>query len=171
MKNRVFRLLAGLVALAGGVLGLVNPAAAQIASTTIAGWALLAVGLLQGRAAWKTGALRERAGAMLLAAAALFLGLSLLVGPFGDGTVLKWLLGGLLLVSGAAKLWIGRRCRVDPILWVVIAAGAVSVVLGGLVLAGSALQLGVILSLELLGSGAALVALASRPETGTQRPG
>ncbi|HKL46494.1 MAG TPA: DUF308 domain-containing protein [Roseovarius sp.] len=169
MKNWLWWLLAGLIALAGGILGLVNPNAAQITSTTIAGWALVLMGLLQGRAAWKSSAFRERAGAGLFAAAGLFLGLSLLLGPFGDGTLLRWLLGGLLIVGGLAKLWIGRRYRTDPLFWAVVAAGALSVLLGGLVLLGVALQLGVILSLELLGSGAALVVMALRLEKPTFR--
>ena len=160
MKNWLWWLMAGLVALAGGLLGLVNPEAAQLTSTTIAGIALVLMGLLQGRAAWKSSALRERAGAALFAAAGLFLGLSLLIGPFGDGTVLIWLLGGLLIIGGLAKLWIGRRCRTHPPFWVVVAAGAVSLVLGLLVLLGLGPRLGVIVSLELLGSGAALVVMA-----------
>jgi uncharacterized membrane protein HdeD (DUF308 family) len=164
MKNWLWWLLAGLVALAGGVLGLVNPNAAQIASTTIAGWALVLMALLQARAAWKSSALRERAGAGLFASAGLFLGLSLLLGPFGDGTLLRWLLGGLLIVGGLAKLWIGRRYRTDPLFWAVVAAGALSILLGALILFGANLQLGVILSLELLGSGVALIAMALRLE-------
>ena len=43
-------------------------------------------------------------------------------------------------------------------------AGALSVVLGALVLLGVTLPLGVILSLELLGSGAALIVMALRLE-------
>ena len=164
MNNWLWWLLAGLIALAGGVLGLVNPNAAQITSTTIAGWALVLVGLVQGRATWKSVAFRDRAGAGLLAAAGLFLGLTLLLGPFGDGTLLRWLLGGLLVVAGLAKLWIGRRCKSDPLFWAVIGAGALSVVLGMLVLAGAGLTLGAILSLELLGSGVALVVMAVRLE-------
>lgn len=164
MKNWLWWLLAGGVALAGGVLGLINPNAAQITSTTIAGIALVLMGLLQGRAAWKSSAMRERAGAGLFAAAGLFLGLSLLMGPFGDGTLLRWLLGGLLIVGGLAKLWTGRRCQTDPLFWAVIGAGALSVVLGLLVLSGVGLQLGMILSLELLGSGVALVVMALRLE-------
>lgn len=169
MKNWLWWLLAGIVALVGGVLGLINPNAAQITSTTIAGWALLAMGLLQGRAAWKSTALRERAGAALFAAAGLFLGLSLLLGPFGDGTFLRWLLGGLLVLGGLAKLWIGRRSATDPLFWAVIGAGALSALLGALVLFGAALQLGVILSLELSGSGAALVVMALRLEKSGKR--
>lgn len=164
MKNWLWWLLAGIVAFAGGVLGLINPNAAQITSTTITGWALVVMSLLQGRGAWRSTAFRERAGAGLFAVAGLFLGLSLLMGPFGDGTLLRWLLGGLLLIAGLAKLWIGRRCKTDPLFWAVVGAGGLSVVLGGLVLLGVGLQLGVILSLELLGSGAALVVMALRLE-------
>ena len=164
MKNWLWWLLAGIVAFAGGVLGLINPNAAQITSTTITGWALVVMSLLQGRAAWKSAALRERAGAGLFAVAGLFLGLSLLMGPFGDGTLLRWMLCGLLLVVGLAKLWIGRHFKTDPLFWVVAVAGGLSIVLGLIVLLGVGLQLGVMLSLQLLGSGAALVVMALRLE-------
>ena len=70
MTGRNIRLTAGAVALVGGLWGLFNPTAAQFASTTIAGWALLIVGLLQGRAAWQATEARERAGAQALSCAA-----------------------------------------------------------------------------------------------------
>lgn len=164
MKNATWWLLAGIVAILGGGLGLLKPNAAQIASTTIAGWALLLMALLQGRAAYRSAALRERAGAGIFALAGLFLGLSLLIGPLGDGTLLRWLLGGLLLAGGAAKLWIGRRCTRDSLFWGVIGAGSLSLMLGAMVLMGTPLQLGTLLSLELLGSGVALIVMSLRLE-------
>src|SRR6056297_1271584 len=160
MSHRMFRLAAGAVALIGGLAGLFNPAAAQVASTTIAGWALLIMGLLQGRAAWQAQGMRERAGAAVFAAAAVFLGLSLTIGPIGDGTVLRWVLGGLLLVSGAAKIWMGRGLQPQPFFLAVAGAGGVSIVLGSLVLAGLGLGLGVVMSLELVASGGALLLMA-----------
>ncbi|MCV2866841.1 HdeD family acid-resistance protein [Albidovulum sediminicola] len=162
MTGRNVRLAAGAVALVGGLWGLFNPTAAQFASTTIAGWALLIVGLLQGRAAWQASEARERAGAILFSAVALFLGLSLVFGPFGDGSLLRNILGVLLLVSGAAKFWMGRALRGDPFFPVILAAAGVSVVLGGLVLAGTQVTLGFVLSLELLADGAALFVLGLR---------
>ena len=162
MTGRNVRLAAGAVALVGGFWGLFNPTAAQFASTTIAGWALLIVGLLQIRAAWHASEARERAGAILFSAAALFLGLSLVFGPFGDGSLLRNILGVLLLVSGAAKFWMGRALRGDPFFPVILAAAGVSVVLGGLVLAGTQVTLGLVLSIELLADGAALFVLGLR---------
>lgn len=164
MKGGMLRLVAGLVALAGGAWGLVNPAVAQVASSTIAGWALVIVGLLQGRAALRQAALRERAGAVMLAVSGLFLGLSLLLGPFGDGTLLRWILGLLLLVSAAGKLWIGRRARTDRMFVAVLGAGCVSALLGLIVLGGGTPALGTVLSVELLAAGVTLIVMALRPE-------
>lgn len=164
MKTWLVWLIAGVVALLGGILGLLNPVAAQVTSTTIAGWALVLMGLLQGRAALKSTALRERAGSFVFAAAGLFLGLSLIFGPIGEGRLLGLILAGLLIVSGAAKLWIGRRAKSDPFFWLVVGAGCVSAVLGILVGLGSAPQLGVLLSLELLADGVALIVMALRLE-------
>lgn len=162
MAGKSLRLAAGAVAVVGGLWGLFDPTAAQFASTTIAGWALLIMSALQGRAAWQAVAAREKAGAILFAAAGLFLGLSLLLGPFGDGSLLRIILGVLLLVSGAAKFWMGRELRNDKLYPVILVAAGVSVVLGGLVLAGTQVSLGFVLSLELLADGAALLVLGLR---------
>ena len=162
MTGRNFRLAAGAVALAGGLWGLLNPAFAQFASTTVAGWAFVIMGLLQGRAAWQATAMRERAGAMLFAAAGLFLGLSLVLGPFGEGNLLLTILGVLLLVSGAAKFWVARDLKEDRLFPALLLTAAVSVALGGLVLAGTGLALGLVLSLELIADGLALLVLGLR---------
>ena len=163
MKQGILRLVAGGIALLGGLAGLFNPATAQVASTTIAGWALLIVGVLQARSAMQSETVKEKAGASLFAAAGCFLGLSLVFGPFGDGSLLTLILGGLLIVSGAAKLWIARGMTRDAFFVGLAATGGVSLVLGVLVLAGVAMPLGVIVSIELLVDGVALIILALRP--------
>lgn len=150
---------AGALALAGGLFALINPASASVTTVTLVGWALLAVAGLQGWAAWAapgTGA-RLRAGAM--AAAASFLGLSLLLGPFGDGTLMRWLVGLLLIASGAAKANAGRALTGAQNQPLVFGTAAVSAVTGVVVLLGLNLDFGILLGIELLASGLALVLL------------
>ncbi|WP_306152077.1 DUF308 domain-containing protein [Roseovarius sp. MMSF_3281] len=160
MKTRVSQAGAGIVALVGGLLGLLNPITAQIASTTIAGFALVIMGLLQGRTALHPENMKERVGAAIFAVAGLFLGLSLLFGAFGNGSLLSFILGTLLLVSGAAKLWLSRILENGSFSYTLIALGFVSVVLGLLVFASVEMRLGFILSFELLVDGVALLILA-----------
>ncbi len=161
MTSWVAMMTAGVVALLGGLLALVNPAEATVATATLAGGALVLVALLQGWAAYralKLGA-RLRAGAIALAAG--FLGLSVIFGPFGDGTFLRWLVGLLLLASGGSKAWAAfgsMKGATNQAL--VYGTGAVSVLLGAVVLLGMNPDFGMLLGLELLASGLALVLLA-----------
>ena len=76
--SRPTMLMAGLAALAGGFLALINPVSASVATATLAGWALLIVAVVQGWGAWKAEQRRPRIRAGLIAAVSAFLGLSLL---------------------------------------------------------------------------------------------
>lgn len=160
MKSWLPMMAAGLAALVGGLVALINPASASVATTTLAGWALLIVAGFQGWAAWKSDATRARIGAGLIAAACLFLGLSLLMGPFGDGSLIQILIGVLLIASGGAKIWAGRAMKGAPNFPLVLGTGAVSALMGLVVLFGLNLNFGILLGIELLASGLALVLLA-----------
>lgn len=164
MKNWLLWLIVGIISLIGGILALLNPVSASVAATTLAGWALVIVGGLQGYSAWKSQGFSATAGAGVAAVAALLMGLLLLFGPFGDGSFLRNVLVLLLAVSGAAKLWSARQIRGDELFAVVLAAGAVSIVLALVVLSGFpgfiAGNLGIILGLELLANGVALIVLS-----------
>lgn len=160
MKSWLPMMAAGIVALMGGLIALINPTGASATTVTLVGWALIAVTALQGWATYrsKTTGARLRAGG--IAAAAGFLGLSMLFGPFGDGTLLRWIVGLLLLASGAAKANAGRGLAGNDTRPLVFGAGAVSALLGTVVLLGLNPNLGLLLAVELLASGLALVLLA-----------
>ena len=158
MKNWLLWMAVGLIAIFGGVWALLNPATAE----TVAGWALLAVGALQGWAAYKSSGFRATGSAAVGASVALLLGAMLLFGPFGDGALMVTLIGLLLLGAGVAKLWIALSIKGDRFLPVALAAGAVSVVLGILTLMSWITNMGLIFGLELLASGAVLFVLSLR---------
>ncbi|MCQ0091247.1 HdeD family acid-resistance protein [Roseovarius sp. M141] len=166
MKNRTLWLCIGVISLIGGILALLNPLSASIAAATLAGWALLIIGALQGWSAWSSQGFKARTGAGIAAAAALLMGVLLVFGPFGDGSFLRYALTALLFISGAAKLWAARHVRGDGLFPVVIGAGAISVLLGLVILTTIpgfiAGNLGIVLGLELLANGAALVVLSLR---------
>ncbi|PID36815.1 MAG: hypothetical protein CR993_03250 [Rhodobacterales bacterium] len=152
---------AGLVALLGGLLALVNPAEATVTTATLAGGSLVLVALLQGWATYRALTLgaRLRAGAIALAAG--FLGLSMLFGPFGDGTIMRWLVGLLLLASGASKAWAGFSAMKNAANQALVyGTGAISILMGAVILFGLNLNFGLLLGVELLASGLALVLLA-----------
>lgn len=169
MKNSMTRVFVGVMSVIAGVLAVFNPLSASIAATTLTGWALVIVGVLQGYSAWQSTGIRVRAGTGIGAAAALVMGLLLLFGSFAEGSLLRILLGLLLLVSGAAKLWFSRALRKDPLFLGVAGAGAVSLLLGIVVLTGFPAflsgNLGRVLGLELIANGVALIVLSMRQRT------
>lgn len=160
MKSWLPMMAAGLASLLGGLVALINPASASVATTTLVGWVLLIVAGFQGWAAWKSETTGARVRAGLIAAASLFLGLSMLWGPFGDGSLMQILIGLLLLASGGAKIWAGRAMQGEPNFPLVMGTGAVSALTGLVVLFGLNLNFGILLAIELLASGLALVLLA-----------
>lgn len=158
MKNWLFWMAAGLIAIIGGAWALLHPAAAE----TVAGWALLVVGALQGWTAYGASGFRATGSRAVGAVVALLLGAMLLFGPFEDGTVTVTVIGLLLLGAGGAKLWIAQSVKGDRFMPVILAAGAASVVLGALTLMGWITSMGLLLGLELLAIGAALLVLSLR---------
>lgn len=166
MKHWLLWFLAGAVSLVGGLLALLNPMSASIAATTLAGWALIIVGALQGYSAWKTQGLRGTAGAALVSGCALLMGVILFWGPIGDGGFIRIVLALLLIVSGGAVLWSARSLRGDTLFPAVLVAGAIPILLGLVVLTGFpafvAGNLGIIIGIELLALGAAFVVLSLR---------
>ena len=146
----------------GGLLALINLAAASVATTTLAGWnALLVVAGFQGWAAWKSESTTARIRAGLIAVAALFLGLSLLLGPFGDGSLMRMLVGLFADRLGRGEVLGRRAMRGAPNFPLVLGTAAVSgALIGVVVLFGLNMNLGVPLGIELLASGLALVLMA-----------
>ncbi len=160
MKSWIMMMAAGLAALLGGLAALINPTGASEVTTLVVGWVMVLVAVLQAIATYRAETMGARLRAGGIAAALAFLGASLLLGPFGEGTVLRWLVGGLLIISGGAKVNAGRLMHSTDNRPLVFGTGAVSVLLGLVVLLGLNLNFGLLLAVELLSSGLGLVLLA-----------
>lgn len=161
MQSWVSMMAAGAVALVGGLCAVLNPARAGVAATTIIGWALLMVAAFQAWTAYRSQTTGGRLRAGSIGVAALFLGLSALLGPFGSGALMRWIVGFLLLGSGGAKAFAAYSAMPGEDNQVLVyGAAAVSVLLGLVVLFGINLNFGVLLALELLVSGLGLILLA-----------
>ena len=163
MKHWMLWLLAGVIAVTCGLWALINPSTAGTTTEVIVGGGLLVVGGLQGYAAYTSEGFKARGAAILGAAVALFLGLSLLLGPFGDGSILRWIVGGSLVAAGVGKLMAAREIKEDSLSQYIMMAAAVSAVLGVIVLLGGlGITLGLIVALELLALGVTLIILSLR---------
>jgi membrane protein HdeD len=164
MKHWFLLLLGGIIAIAGGVLALFNPIAATITATTIVAWLFLFMGATQVIAAFGQMSLGTRIWTAALGALAIVIGGWILTNPIAGTLALTWTIGVLFLVEGIVKLVLAFVTRGSPYFWAMLLSGAVSVVLGGMILSRfpeSAIAVpGILLAVDLISTGAALVALA-----------
>jgi uncharacterized membrane protein HdeD (DUF308 family) len=164
MRHWFLLLVAGIVAVLGGVIALLNPVAATITATTIVAWLFLFMGSLQVIAAFGTMGMWTRIWTAALGALAIVIGGWILTNPIAGTLVLTWTIGVLFLVEGIVKLVLAFVARQSPYFWAMLLSGAVSVVLGGMILGRfpeTALTIpGILMAVDLISTGVALVALA-----------
>ncbi|MCE6951357.1 MULTISPECIES: HdeD family acid-resistance protein [Rhodobacterales] len=164
MSFWVLCLIAGLVSLTGGILALVNPFAASLTAEHLTGLLFLVAGALQLFSAFRGGPGAARFWTGVVGAFGLVIGISLLARPLEGLIALTLLAAIFFLVSGLAKVALSFVLRTTPIFWPMLLSGALSVLLGAMVLsdfpASAAILLGVLLAIELISSGAMLTALA-----------
>lgn len=156
-------LIAGAVLLVGGVAALLNPLAATFTAEQIAGWFFLLSGGLQVFAGIRQRGMPGWWAAVSLGVLGLVVGLSLLLQPLAGIISLTLLVAVFFLMSGGAKIALSFTLRKHPSFWLMLLSGAVSVLLGGMIIAGlpasATMVLGTLLAVDLLTSGVALVAL------------
>lgn len=166
MKHWFLLLIAGIVAVAGGVVALFNPAAATLTATTIVAWLFLAMGALQIVAAFGAMGLGSRLWIIALGVLAIFIGGWILSNPIAGTLALTWTIGLVFLLEGAVKLVLAFAARQSPYFGALLVSGAISVLLGGMILSRfpeTAMTIpGILLAVDLISTGVALVALALR---------
>lgn len=164
MKHWYLLLIAGLVALVGGILALINPIAATLAATTLAAWLFLLMGALQIAAAFGNMGTSARIWTAALGALAIFIGGWILSNPVAGTLALTWTIGLLFFVEGVVKLMLAFSARQTPYFWPLLLSAAISVLLGGMILArfpASALTIpGILLAIDLISTGVSMVVLA-----------
>ncbi len=164
MKPWVKWLILGLLSIAFGLFVLANPVAASIAVTTLAGIMFALSGGIQIVAGFGEEGTGAKLMGIILGALMLFLGVSLMFHPLQGMISLTLLVAILFLASGGARLITAFQMRETRVFWPMLLSGALSVLLGGYVLANFAslapTLLGVLLGIELLFNGVGLTALA-----------
>ena len=164
MTHWIFWLLIGIIAVVGGVVALFNPFAATFTAEQIAAWFFIISGALQVVAVFRIEGWGRRIWALIVAAAFLWLGLSLLVNPLAGILSLTLVAAFMFLVTGIAKIFFSFSTRGSGYFWVVMLSGVISVILAVMVFSNfpqsAIVLLGILLAVELLSSGAALIAFA-----------
>ncbi|MCA3440846.1 MAG: DUF308 domain-containing protein [Rhodobacter sp.] len=164
MKHWVLLLLAGLVAILGGLFALFNPIEATFAATRIVAVIFIIMGALQIVAAFGDLGLGARIWTAALGALAIVIGVWIIGNPIEGTMVLTWTIGLLFLVEGVVKIVLAFAARGTGYFWMLLLTGAVSVLLAGMILSrypASALTVpGILLAVDLISTGVAMAVLA-----------
>ena len=162
MKGSTFGIIAGVLALLGGIFALVFPLPAGLTVAVFVAWSFVLSGAFGLWAVFADKGLPARGWVGLLALIEVVLGVWLLANPLAGLVSLTLLVGILLVVSGAARLWMARDLRGTRGFWPVIVSGAASLLLGLYAVfalsAATPVLLGTLLAIELISVGAMLLA-------------
>lgn len=145
------------ISLIGGVLALLNPFAATLAATLMAGWAFSFLGALQIIQAFQVQGWGGFIWALLFGILTLVVGISLIFNPLAGMVSLTLLVAVLFLALGVVKLMYAFSLRpVAGWVWVLL-SGVLSLGLGILILAdfpwAAVSVLGILLGVELISNG------------------
>ncbi len=145
------------ISLIGGVLALINPFAATLAATLMAGWFFMLLGGLQVIQSFQVQGWGGFLWALLFGVLSLVVGVSLVFNPLAGMVSLTLLVAVLLLVTGAIKVFYGFALR--PVTgwgWVLV-SGLLSIVLAVFIFTNfpyaAGTVLGVFLAVELISNG------------------
>lgn len=164
MRYWIFWLIAGVMAVIGGIVALANPFAASIAAVALTGWLFLLIGILQIAGVVLEGDWHGRLWSLVIGALGLGLGIWLLLHP-GEGLLpLTYVVGWVFLLFGLARIVIAWPLRDGPFFWPLLLSGFLSAILGMMILAdfhtASLMVLGILLAIEMISGGISAIALA-----------
>lgn len=164
MTNRILWIVMAVLAIAGGIYALVNPFAASVAATIIAGWMFLLSGAFELAAGVRAEGTGVKIWTVLLGALAMFVGITILGHPLKGMIALTSLVAILFLAGGISKLILAFSMEERQFFWVVVLSGVASLALGIIILANwpvsAATSLGILLGIELISNGIAALVLA-----------
>jgi len=160
----IWMALFAVISLVGGVLALMNPFAATLAATLMAGWAFIFLGVLQLIQSFQVQGWSGFLWALLLGLVTLLVGLSLVFNPLAGMVSLTLLVAVLFLVTGILKIMYAFSLRPISGWGWVLASGVISLVLGIMILGdfpwAAMSVLGILLGIELLSNGVLFLFIA-----------
>jgi uncharacterized membrane protein HdeD (DUF308 family) len=161
----------GVVLLILGLAAIILPQVASVAIEILIGWLLLMSGIV---GLWSSFATRHAPGfgwSLLSAAAGIVAGLVLLAWPLSGVVTLTLVLSAFLCVEGVVSIFyaLEHRRELSGRWGMLLFSGVVDLVLAGLILAGlpasAGWAIGVLVGINLVMGGVALIAMASHART------
>ena len=164
MGNWILWVIIGVIAVAGGIMALLNPFVATLAAEQLAGWLFLVVGLLQIIGGFREEGWGTKLWVILLGVLAVVLGVSLLSNPLAGILALTTVVAILFVVGGLTKIVLAFSLEDRSFFWMILLSGAVSLILGLMVFSNfpqsAVVLLGVLLGIDLISNGIAVIAMA-----------
>jgi len=167
MSAKTWFAVEGVILILLGIVAFVLPAAAGLAAALVLGWILLVSGIVGLVALLVTKGAAHAGWGFLSALIALVAGLLLLFHPFAGAVSIAVLIAAYLLLDGIALVLLGvdlRRRGAQAWLWVVL-SGIVDWLLAVLIFAvspaGAPLVLGLLVGIDLVAAGFALLRLSA----------
>ncbi len=164
MKNWFLWMLAGILSLVAGVIALANPFAATLTAELLAGYMFTAIGILTIFSAFQDQGWGARIWALVLGALVTVFGFNLIAHPLEGILKLTLIVAVLMVAMGLFRIIIAFTPMAAGARGILVIAGLISVVLGGMILSdypwSSAVVLGVFLAIELISNGVSLIFLA-----------
>lgn len=164
MKYWFLWLLTGIASVAAGVIALANPFAATLTAVLLAGYMFIAIGILTLISAFQDQGWGARIWALLLGVLITIFGFNLVTRPLEGVLQLTFIVAILMLVVGLVRIIMAFTPMAAGARGILILAGAVSIVLAGMILSNfpwsSSVVLGVFLAIELISNGISTIFLA-----------
>ena len=153
----------GILMIIFGIIALLNPFSASIAVELMIGWMFLIAAVVQLVAIFRVETWGERIWGILLVIVNAFVGITLLGNPLAGIMALTFVIGLLFASSGIVKVIMSFGVKGTPLFWPVLLSGIISIALAFMVLtnfpASAVSLLGVLLAVELISSGVAMMFL------------
>jgi len=163
MKGATSLIIAGALALVGGLVALIFPLPASLAVAVFVGWMFLIAGVLGLWAGFSDQMLPARGLLMIFGLLQLVVGVWILANPLKGLVSLTIILGALFLISGVGRLAVALSLSGTRTFWMMVLSGVISAGLGLFILfnvpESSPVLLGTLLAIELMMIGSTLVAL------------
>ena len=163
-RTRRWLTIAGVLALLGGVVAIVLPNIASVATAILVGWLLVFAAAMYAVDAFATRDRTRMALRGLLAVLSLVAGVYILVAPLEGTFTLTVVLSMWFVAIGAARIAIGIAGRGAPGAGMLVLGGVLSFALGLLIALelpdSAAWAIGLVVGVDLIFSGALLIGLA-----------
>ena len=161
MRHSTWLIILGLLLAIAGVLTILHPFPASLTIELFAGWSFLILGVVQMVNAFRARQSDGMIWLLLLGVAMALLGVALLRNPIAGLVGLTVIAAMAFIASGIFKLISGWALERNGLGWGVLLSGVISLALGIMVLVhimpSAAILLGVLLGIELLTNGFALL--------------